>query len=242
MPARSGLHCNPCGLIQPRQATGVAEPLLRSGGGRSRGAGAAWVGGDAGVPQCGQGGGGGGGHRCRLWLRRGANPVHAGGPGQPGVRAPILRRVERQGAARECAFQQRRRHGGVPAAVHRRRLRGALSLLPGPKLRGESRGCGVSARGRRETTSSISVEGSRASATHKPREDWLVHPADTSNPILLLPWLCFRGTSAEHLTPQRGGRCRHLSRPAASVEARLSDPHPCDLAIRRRVAVCRAQR
>ena len=37
------------------------------------------------------------------------------------------------------------------------------------------------------------VESSRAWPAHRPREDGLTHPADTSkDPILLLPWLCSR--------------------------------------------------
>ena len=34
---------------------------------------------------------------------------------------------------------------------------------------------------------------SRASPPHRPREHGLTHPADTSIPNLLTPWLCFRG-------------------------------------------------
>ena len=34
---------------------------------------------------------------------------------------------------------------------------------------------------------------SRASPPHRPRDDWLTHPADTSSTNLAAAWVCFRG-------------------------------------------------
>jgi hypothetical protein len=73
------------------------------------------------------------------------------------------------------------------------------------------------------------VESSRAWPAHRPREDGLTHPADTSkDPILLLPWLCFEAfqtlstwrRAADDVPPERF--LRHDSR----LPAR-SPPCPC---------------